>query len=287
MAEHEGTPSTGEYIRHHITFLSNKEQTAIVDFSVINWDSVFWSVFLAIVFAGSFYLAARKATAGAPRGFQSFIEFVVEFVDGRVRESYHGTSKLIAPLALTIFAWVVLFNCMDVMPVDLFPTLAAGAGIPYMKVVPTTDLNVTFGLSLTVFLLIIIYSIRFKGLGGFLGELTLHPFQSKNIVVQILLMPINFIMEFVPFIAKPVSLSLRLYGNMFAGEMIFMLIALFTLSAGFQGLMTVGGWIGVLAHIVLGVVWSVFHFLIDILQAFIFMILTVIYLSLASEKPAH
>jgi F-type H+-transporting ATPase subunit a len=286
MAEHE-TQTTGEYILHHITFLSSKKQTAIVDFSVINWDSVFWSVFLAIVFAASFYLAARKATAGAPRGFQAFIELVVEFVDNTVRDSYHGTSKLIAPLALTIFGWVFLFNCMDVMPVDLFPKIAESAGLSHMKVVPTTDLNVTFGLSLTVFLLIIYYSIRFKGIGGFLGELTLHPFQSKNLLVQILLMPINFIMEFVPFIAKPVSLSLRLYGNMFAGEMIFMLIALFTLSAGVHGLTTVGGWIGVFAHIVLGVLWSVFHFLIGILQAFIFMILTVIYLSLASEKPTH
>jgi F-type H+-transporting ATPase subunit a len=286
MAEHEA-PTTGEYIRHHITFLSNKEQTSIIDFSVINWDSVAWSVLLAIVFAASFYLAARKATAGTPRGFQAFVELVVEFVDNTVRDSYHGTSKLIAPLALTIFAWVFLFNCMDVMPVDLFPTLATGAGLSHMKVVPTTDLNITFGLSLTVFALIIYYSIRFKGLGGFLGELTLHPFQSKNMAVQIALMPINFILEFVPFIAKPVSLSLRLYGNMFAGEMIFMLIALFTLSAGFHGLSTVGGWVGVVAQISLGSLWSVFHFLIGILQAFIFMILTVIYLSLASEKPAH
>jgi F-type H+-transporting ATPase subunit a len=285
-AEHE-PQSTGEYIRHHITFLSNKEQTAIIDFSVVNWDSVFWSVLLAIVFAGSFWFATRKATAGAPRGFQSFIELVVEFVDGTVRDSYHGTSKLIAPLALTIFAWVFLFNSMDIVPVDLFPTIAAGAGLSHMKVVPSTDLNITFGMSLTVFILIIVYSIRFKGFGGFIGELTLHPFQFKNKFLQALIIPFNFIMEFVPFIAKPVSLSLRLYGNMFAGEMIFMLIALFTLSAGFHGLTTVGGWIGVVAQVALGVVWSIFHFLIGILQAFIFMILTVIYLSLASEKPAH
>jgi len=287
MAEHHDVPTTGEYIRHHITFLSNKEQTAIVDFSVINWDSVGWSIFLAIAFAGSFWLAARKATEGAPRGFQSFIELVVEFVDNTVRDSYHGTSKLIAPLALTIFGWVFLFNCMDIMPVDLFPAVAEGAGLSHMKVVPSTDLNITFGLSITVFLLIIYYSIRFKGLGGFIGELTLHPFQSKNKFVQAAIIPFNFVLEFVPFIAKPVSLSLRLYGNMFAGEMIFMLIALFTLSAGFQGLTTVGGWIGVLAQLLLGIVWSIFHFLIGILQAFIFMILTVIYLSLASEKPAH
>jgi F-type H+-transporting ATPase subunit a len=204
-----------------------------------------------------------------------------------VRETYHGTSKLIAPLALTIFCWVLLFNCMDIMPVDFFPTLAAGAGLSHMKVVPSTDLNITFGLSITVFILIIYYSIRFKGFGGFIGELTLHPFQHKNKFVQALIIPFNFVLEFVPFIAKPVSLSLRLYGNMFAGEMIFLLIALFTLSLGFHGLTTFGGWVAVAAQLLLGTVWAVFHFLIGALQAFIFMILTIIYLSLASEKPAH
>jgi F-type H+-transporting ATPase subunit a len=283
MAEHE-TPSIGEYIRHHITFLSNKEQTAIVDFSVVHWDSVFWSVFLALVFLGSFWLVARKATSGVPGGVQNFIEFVVEFIDSQVRETYHGTSRLIAPLALTIFCWVFLFNFMDIVPVDLLPTVATGMGFSHMKVVPSTDLNVTFGMSITVFLLIIYYSIRFKGLGGFIGEFTLHPFQSKNKLVQALIMPFNFVLEFVPFIAKPVSLSLRLYGNMFAGEMIFMLIALFTLSMGFHGLTTFGGWLGVFAQVVLGLAWSLFHILIITLQAFIFMVLTIIYLSMASEK---
>jgi F-type H+-transporting ATPase subunit a len=283
MAEHEAQ-STGEYIRHHITFLANKEQTAIVDFSVINWDSVSWSVFLALVFCVTFYLVARKSTAGVPGKVQNFIEFVVEFVDNLVRETYHGKSRLIAPLALTIFCWVFLFNCMDIMPVDFFPALAQGAGLSHMKVVPTTDLNITFGLSLTVFVLIIYYSIRFKGFGGFIGELTLHPFQHQNKFVQALIVPFNFVLEFVPFIAKPVSLSLRLYGNMFAGEMIFLLIALFTLSVGFHGLTSVGGWVAVLAQLLLGSVWAVFHFLIGGLQAYIFMILTIIYLSMASEK---
>ena len=284
-AEHE-VPSTGEYIRHHITFLSNKEQTAIVDFSVINWDSVGWSVLLALVFAVSFLMVARKATAGVPGKTQNFIEMVVEFVDNQVRETFHGSSKLIAPLALTIFCWIFLFNCMDIMPVDLFPAVAAGAGLSHMKVVPSTDLNITFGMSITVFILIIYYSIRFKGLGGFIGEMTLHPFQAKNPFVQALIVPFNFVLEFVPFVAKPISLALRLYGNMFAGEMIFMLIALFTLAMGFEGLMTFGGWVAVVAQLLLGSVWAVFHFLIGALQAFIFMILTVIYLSLASEK-AH
>jgi F-type H+-transporting ATPase subunit a len=173
---------------------------------------------------------------------------------------------------------------MDIMPVDLFPAIAGGFGLSHMKVVPTTDLNVTFGLSLTVFVLIIYYSIRFKGLGGFISEFTLHPFQVKNKLGQALIIPFNFVLEFVPFIAKPISLSLRLYGNMFAGEMIFLLIALFTLSLGFGHLATLGGWVAVLAQLLLGTVWVVFHFLIGGLQAFIFMILTIIYLSMASEK---
>ncbi len=281
------TPSIGEYIRHHNTFLKNKEQTSIFDFTVVHWDSLFWSVFLALVFLGTFYMVARKATSGVPGPFQNFIEMIVEFVDSQVREIYHGTSRLIAPLALTIFCWVFLFNFMDIVPVDLLPELAKGAGIHYMKVVPSTDLNVTFGMSLTVFLLIIYYSIRFKGLGGFIGEFTLHPFQAKNKLVQALLMPFNFILEFVPFLAKPVSLSLRLYGNLFAGEMIFMLIALFTLSLGFAKLATFGGILAVVAQVILGLMWSLFHILVIILQAFIFMVLTIIYLSMASQKPEH
>ena len=282
-AEHEA-PSIGEYIRHHITFLANKKQTAVLDMSVVHWDSVFWSVFLSLVFLVTFGIVARRATVGVPGKFQNFIEFVLEFVDGQVRDIYHGTSKLIAPLALTIFCLVFLYNFMDIVPVDLLPQAAHGAGIQYMKVVPTTDLNITFGMSITVFLLIIFYSIKMKGLGGFIGEFTLHPFQSKNKLVQALIIPFNFVLEFVPFLAKPVSLSLRLYGNLFAGEMIFMLIALFTLSLGAHHLLSFGGALAVFAQIVLGLAWSLFHILVVLLQAFIFMILTIIYLSMASEK---
>lgn len=285
-AEHE-SQSIGEYIGHHIKFLANKEQTAIVDMSVIHWDSVFWSVFLALVFAGTFFMVARKATSGVPGKLQNFIELVVEFVDNQVKETYHGTSKLIAPLALTIFCWVFLFNFMDMVPVDLFPKIAEGVGLSHMKVVPSTDLNITFGMSITVFILIIFYSIKEKGLGGFIGELTLHPFQAKNKFVQAAIIPFNFVLEFVPFIAKPVSLSLRLYGNLFAGEMIFLLIALFTLSLGFSSLLTFGGWVAIGAQLLLGLAWAIFHILVITLQAFIFMVLTVIYLSMASEKPHH
>ena len=283
MAAAESTPNSGEYILHHLTFLSNKAPHGIVDFSVINLDSVFFAVLLAVAFGGSFYLAARKATAGVPGKFQNFVELVVEFVDNQVKDSFHGTSKVIAPLALTIFCWVFLFNAMDLLPVDLLPTVARGAGIEHLKVVPSTDLNVTFGMSITVFILIIYYSIKMKGLGGFIGELTLQPFSSKNVAVQALLVPINLLLELVTLFARPVSLALRLFGNLYAGEMIFLLLALLTLSSGFGGLATVGGWLGLIAQGVLGLAWAIFHILIITLQAFIFMVLTVVYLAMANE----
>jgi F-type H+-transporting ATPase subunit a len=177
---------------------------------------------------------------------------------------------------------VWLFNFMDLVPVDLLPFAARGAGIEHLKVVPSTDLNATFALSLTVFALIIFYSIKMKGLGGFVGELTLHPFQAKNWFVQALLVPANFILESVTFIARPVSLSLRLYGNLYAGEMIFLLLAALTLP-GLAGLATVGGWAGLVAQLALALVWAVFHILIITLQAFIFMVLTIVYLAMANE----
>jgi F-type H+-transporting ATPase subunit a len=281
MAAEQPT-TANEYILHHLTFLSNKEPKGIVDFSVIHLDTVFFSVALAVLFAGSFYLAARKATSGVPRGFQAFVEFVVEKIDGQVKDSFHGTNKLLAPLALTIFCWVFLFNAMDVLPVDLLPYLAHGAGIQHLKVVPTTDLNVTFAMSLTVFVLIIYYSIKVKGLGGFIGELTLQPFSAKNPVVKALLIPANLVLEIVPFLARPISLSLRLYGNLFAGEMIFLLLAALTLH-GISQLSSVGGWALLVAQFALAFVWAVFHLLVITLQAFIFMVLTIVYLAMAQE----
>jgi F-type H+-transporting ATPase subunit a len=278
----EQAPSANEYIVHHLTFLKNKEPGGIVDFTVIHWDSVFFSVLLAVLFAGSFWLAARKATVGVPRGFQSFVEFLIETIDNQVKETFHGTTKLIAPLALTIFCWVFLFNFMDLLPVDLLPAVAGGLGVGHLKSVPSTDVNVTFAMSLTVFLLIIYYSIKMKGLGGFISEFTMQPFSSKNPVVKVLLIPANLLLEIVPFIARPISLSLRLFGNLFAGEMIFLLLALLTLH-GFGQLTSVGGWLGVAAHIVLGLAWAIFHILVILLQAFIFMMLTVIYLAMAHE----
>ena len=283
MAAAENAPSATEYILHHLTFLSNKAPQGIVDFSVINYDTVFFSVLLAVVFGGSFYLAARTATAGVPGKFQNFVEMIVEFVDNQVRDSFHGTSKLIAPLALTIFCWVFLFNFMDLVPVDLLPAVARGVGVEHLKVVPSTDLNATFALSLTVFILILYYSLRMKGLVGFISELTLQPFNTRNVFAQALLVPVNFILESVTFLARPVSLSLRLYGNLYAGEMIFLLLAVLTLSRGLEGLTSVGGWWWTLVQIALGLVWSVFHILVITIQAFIFMVLTIVYLSMAHE----
>jgi F-type H+-transporting ATPase subunit a len=282
MAAEQPT-SANEYILHHLTFLSNKEPKGIVDFSIINWDTVAISTVLGLLFVGAFYLAARTATAGVPGKFQNFVETVVEFVDTQVKDSFHGTNKLLAPLGLTIFCWVFLFNFMDVIPVDLLPALGRGAGLGHLKVVPSTDLNVTFALSLTVFVLIIYYSIKVKGLGGFLGELTLQPFSAKNPVLKVILVPANLVLEIVPLVARPLSLSLRLYGNLFAGEMIFLLLATLSLH-GINQLASVSGWFFLVMQMLLAAVWTVFDFLIGVLQAFIFMVLTIVYLAMAQEK---
>jgi F-type H+-transporting ATPase subunit a len=278
----EQPSSANEYILHHLTFLQNKDPQGILDFSVIHWDSVFFSVLLAVLFAGSFYLAARKSNAGVPGKFQNFVELIVEFIDTQVKDSFHGTNKLLAPLALTIFCWVFLFNAMDVLPVDLLPAIGHGLGFEHLKVVPSTDLNITFALSLSVFVLIIYYSIKMKGLGGFLAEFTLQPFSAKNPVVKVLLIPANLVLEVVPFIARPISLSLRLYGNLFAGEMIFLLLAVLSLQ-GVQQLQSASGWALIFAQFLLALLWAIFHLLVITLQAFIFMVLTVVYLAMAHE----
>ena len=280
-AENEGGAT--DYILHHQTFLRNKPPHGIVDFSVINYDTVFFSVLLAVVFFGVFWLVARKATSGVPGRLQNFVEMIVSVVDAQVRDTFHGTSRLIAPLALTLFCWVWLFNFMDLVPVDFLPWVGRAVGVEHLKVVPSTDLNATFALSLTVFALIIFYSLKMKGIVGFVSELTLQPFRAKNVLVQALLVPVNFILESVTFLARPVSLSLRLYGNLYAGEMIFLLIAVLTLSHGLGSLATVGGWFGLIGEFILGLVWTVFHILIITIQAFIFSVLTVVYLSMAHE----
>lgn len=244
----------------------NSAEAKAMGFWAFHLDSLFWSVFLGLVFIGLFRLVAQRATSGVPGGLQNAIESIVEFVDGSVRDTFHGKNDMIAPLALTIFVWVFLMNLMDLMPVDWIPGLASAMGIPYMKVVPSTDPNITLGMSLTVFALILFYSVKVKGFAGFIGELTLHPFNSPNKAVQALLIPINFLLESVTLLAKPISLALRLFGNLYAGELIFILIALV-------------GYFQVPLHFG----WAVFHILVITLQAFIFMMLTIVYLSLAHE----
>jgi F-type H+-transporting ATPase subunit a len=271
-----------DYILHHQKNLVNEPARGIVDFSVINYDTVFFSVLLALVFFGLFWMVARRATTGVPGQVQNFIEVIVSFVDDQVRDTFHGASRLVAPLALTIFCWIFLFNFMDLIPVDLLPLVARGVGLEHLKVVPSTDLNATFAMSLTVFALIIFYSLEMKGVLGFIGELTLNPFRAKNVFVQALLVPVNFILESVTFLARPISLSLRLYGNLYAGEMVFLLLAVLTLQ-GVSALSHFSGWFFLVLQFALALIWAVFHLLIITIQAFIFMVLTIVYLSMATE----
>ena len=271
-----------DYILHHQTFLSNRSAHGIVDFSVINYDTVFFSVALGLVFLGLFWLVAHRATTGVPGGVQNFIETIVSFVDAQVRDTFHHASRLVAPLALTIFCWIFLFNFMDLIPVDLLPLVARGVGLEHLKVVPSTDLNATFAMSLTVFILIIFYNLKMKGVLGFLGELTLQPFRAKNVLVQIPLSIVNFILESVTFLARPISLSLRLYGNLYAGEMVFLLLAVLTLQ-GISALSHFSGWFFLVMQFLLAPIWTLFHLLVITLQAYIFMVLTIVYLSMASE----
>jgi len=275
----EASPTVNEYITHHLTNLTVRVGEG--GFWTLDLDSIAISVVLGLLFVGGFYLIARKATAGIPGKAQNFVELLVEKVDENVKDSFHGHSKLIAPLALTIFSWVLLFNMLDLLPVDLMPTLGEKLfGLPHLRAVPSTDLNVTFALSLTVFALIIYYSIAMKGLGGFLGELVLQPFSAKSLPMKILLAPLNFILEFVTFVARPVSLSLRLFGNLYAGEMIFLLLAVL---GGSAVLSSAFGWAAILVQFGLGLGWAIFHILIITLQAFIFMVLTIVYLAMAHE----
>ncbi len=271
--------SSGEYIKHHLTNLTfghkadgswgiahGGEDLQAMGFWSINLDTMGFSILLGVLFLWGFRRAAKRASTGVPGPWQNFVEMVVEFIDDSVRGSFSGNSKMVAPLALTIFVWVFLMNAMDLIAVDLVPWLASPIA-PYLKIVPSTDPNITFGLSLTVFALVLYYSFKFKGPGGFFAELAFHPFPKW-------MMPINLVLEGVTLIAKPVSLSLRLFGNMYAGEMIFILIAL----------MYSGGWMLGLFGGFLQLGWAIFHILIITLQAFIFMTLTIVYLDMASQE---
>jgi F-type H+-transporting ATPase subunit a len=254
------------------------QQVAEMGFQAIHLDSMGWSIALGLVFAFLFRRMAVKAAAnpGAPTGWQNLVEMIVEFIDGTVNDIFHHKNRMVAPMAVTIFTWIFLMNTMDLLPVDWLPH--AGAAISgnehlYLKVVPTTDPNVTLGMSFTVFALMLFFSVREKGALGFVKELTLHPFHSSNLLVQAILVPINLFLETVALIAKPISLGLRLFGNMYAGEMIFILIAI----------MFGAGWLlGLLAG-VLQWAWAVFHILVITLQAFVFTVLTVVYMAMAHD----
>ena len=283
--EHSGGHSyanAGEYIQHHLTNLQVCRvdgnwvwNDCVGNFWTINVDSMFFSLLLGLVFVLLFRSVAKNITTGRPGKLQAAIELVIGFIDTSVRDAFHGHNKVIAPLALTIFMWVLFMNLMDLIPVDWLPWAASLAHVPYLKVVPTTDVNVTFAMSLSVFALTIYYSIKMKGGVGFVKELTFHPLAPPTKGIGIIAAPIviafNFILEGVALLAKPISLSLRLYGNMYAGELIFILIALL-------GLYQIPFHFG----------WAVFHILIVTLQAFIFMMLTIVYLSQAHDTgEAH
>ena len=264
--------SADKYITHHLSHC-----TADTFLGPIHVDSVFYAVFMAVVFLLTFFLFARKASAGVPGKGQSFVEIIIEFIDEQVKDTYHGSSKLIAPLALTIFMWVFLMNFMDLLPVDMLPKAGEMVGIKYMRVVPSADLNITFGLSITVFLLILYYSIKIKGIGGFAKELAFQPFGKA-------MLPFNLLLKVIEEIAKPISLGLRLFGNLYAGELIFMIIAIFTAGEGITYLFNLGVIPYALMQFVLGLIWTLFHLIIILLQAFIFMMLTIVYLSMAHEE---
>jgi F-type H+-transporting ATPase subunit a len=291
-AEHaaEHAPTAGEYIVHHLTHLRNKEMVGPVDFSVVAWDSMFFAILTGLI--GTFFLwrAARKATSGVPGRFQAAVEILVEMVDSQAKGIVHNATsrKLVAPLALTVFVWIFLMNAMDLLPVDLLPFIwerivGATGGDPhhaYLRVVPTADLSITMGLSVAVLLICLIYNVKIKGVGGWAHELVTAPFgTSKNPVWALLLGVVNLAMQLVEFVAKTVSHGMRLFGNMYAGELVFLLIALL---GGAWSLSAMGITLA-LAHIVLGWVWAVFHILIITLQAFVFMMLTLVYIGQAHD----
>ena len=292
MSEVANAPSASDYIVHHLTHWQNKPQTEIVDFSVFNLDSLFFSILLGVL--GSFFLwkAARKATAGVPGRFQAAVEMLMEMVDGQAKSIVHNATsrKLVAPLALTVFVWIFLLNAMDLLPLDLLPTLWAmiygAAGHDphhaYLRVVPTADLSVTMGLSVSVLFICLFYNIKIKGVGGWAHELVSAPFgTSKNPVFAVILGVVNVAEQLISFTAKTVSHGMRLFGNMYAGELVFMLIALLGGSWAFSAEPT--SLMLLLLHVVAGWAWAVFHIIIILLQAFVFMMLTLVYIGQAHD----
>jgi F-type H+-transporting ATPase subunit a len=268
-------PSATEYIVHHLTHLSNVKQKSIVDFSVINYDTVVFSILCLVGTLLLLRAAARRATAGVPGRFQAFVEMLVEMVEEQSKSIVHGDRTFIAPLALTVFVWVVLMNAIDLIPVDLLPWIAHNVfHIEYLRPLPTADLNGTIGLSFGVLLLMLYYGVKIKGFGGFVHELFAAPFGDKWY-----LYPFNFGLNLIEYLAKMVSLGMRLFGNMYAGELLFFLIALL---GGFMAL-SGSGILMAIGHVIAGTAWLLFHILIVLLQAFIFMMLTMVYIGQAHE----
>jgi F-type H+-transporting ATPase subunit a len=263
-------PTAGEYITHHLGHLTNIHQGFIVDFSVVNYDTVFWSVLMGVVGTFVLWLGTRRATSGVPGRFQGAIEAVVEMVEDQSKSIIHGDRSFIAPLALTVFIWVFLMNCLDFLPVDMFAGIfrALGLGEPHFRIVPTADLNGPLGMALGVLAVVLYYNVKIKGIGGWIHELFAAPF-------GIWLAPFNFLLNLIEYAARTVSLGMRLFGNMYAGELLFLLIALL-------GAMATP--FGVVGHVIAGSIWAIFHILIVLLQAFIFMMLTLVYIGQAHES---
>lgn len=259
--------TTAEYISHHLTFLSSGDS-----FWSVHLDTLFFSILSALIFLFVFRKVAKKATSGVPGKLQCFIEMIVEWVNGLVKDNFHGSRDFIAPLALTVFCWVFLMNAIDLIPVDFLPQFANLFGIHYLRAVPSADISATLGMSICVFFLILFYTVKSKGFSGLVKEYTLHPFNHWAFI------PVNFVLETVTLLAKPISLAFRLFGNMYAGELIFILIAVMYMADNFL-LQALG--------IPLHLAWAIFHILVITLQAFIFMMLTIVYLSIAYNKADH
>lgn len=266
-------PTSGEYIVHHLTHLNTTghAQKSVIDWSVINIDTMFYSIVVGLITIFLLWLAARKATSGVPGRFQAAVEILVDMVSEQAKGIIHSAEsrKFVSPLALTVFVWIFFMNAIDLLPVDMMPRIGEMFGIHYQRVVATADLNAALGMSMGVLLVCIYYNIKIKGLGGWVHELFTAPFGSHP-----LLYPINFVMQMIEFVAKTVSHGMRLFGNMYAGELVFMLIALL------GGTATMFGFVG---HVIAGSIWAIFHILIITLQAFIFMMLTLVYVGQAHE----
>ena len=269
-----------EYILEHLTNLNSMghAQSEIVDFSVLNYDTIFWSLTMGLLAVGLLVLAARRSTAGVPGRFQALVEMIVELVETQSKNIVHGDRTYIAPLALFVFCWIVFMNTLDLIPIDWVNGLNGVLGvfhihIPHHKIVPTTDLNGTMGMSLSVLLIILYYSVKIKGVGGFAHELVSAPFGAKWYLA-----PFNLFLNLIEYVAKTVSLGMRLFGNMYAGELIFMLIALLGSIWTFSLDPSIFGFVG---HVIAGAAWAIFHILVILLQAFIFMMLTLVYIGQA------